>query len=126
MTELMIFDEYHPTAQQLARHFQAEIKESGKIVFPFEVPAEEQEAIIIWARYEGYDFRYEEDCLAILPGDAITLFEAEELYPLAYSTLAQAAREGRLKARKSGPKIWLTTRAAIEEAIEAGRLKPRK
>jgi len=53
-----------------------------------------------------------------------TISEAAEEYSLAYSTLAQAAREGRIKAQQHG-KIWLTTRAAIEEAIEAGRLRPR-
>ena len=56
---------------------------------------------------------------------AITLSQAVEAYSLAYSTLAQAAREGRLKARRSG-KIWLTTQAAIEAAIEEGKLRPRK
>lgn len=60
--------------------------------------------------------------------EPITLNEAAGTFSmnLAYSTLAQAARESRLEARRSGPKTWLTTRAAIEEAIEAGRLKPRK
>lgn len=55
----------------------------------------------------------------------ITLGQAAEFFPLAYSTLAQAAREGRIKARRSG-KVWLTTQAAIEEAIEEGKLKPRR
>ena len=56
----------------------------------------------------------------------ITLTEAAELYPLAYSTLAQAAREGRLECRRSGPKTWITTRAAVEEAIANGKLRPRQ
>ena len=55
--------------------------------------------------------------------NVLTLREAARLYPLAYSTLAQAAREGRLPARKSNG-TWLTTKQAIEEAIQAGRLQP--
>jgi hypothetical protein len=57
--------------------------------------------------------------------DPLTLSEATAIYPLAYATLAQAARESRIEAEQHG-KIWLTTRTAIEEAIEAGRLKPRQ
>ena len=56
--------------------------------------------------------------------DCLTLREAAKLYPLAYSTLAQAAKEGRLKARKSDG-TWLTTRQEIEKAIERGSLRPR-
>lgn len=56
----------------------------------------------------------------------ITLAEAIEFFPnIAYSTLAQAAREGRVEARQSGPKTWITTRAAIEQAIEEGKVRPR-
>lgn len=57
--------------------------------------------------------------------ETVTLTEAASLYPLAYSTLAQAAREGRIEARQSGPKTWITTRAAIEYAIANGKLRPR-
>ncbi len=56
---------------------------------------------------------------------AITLSEAAQLYPLAYSTLAEAVREGRLESRRSG-RVWLTTRAAIERAIAEGKLRPRQ
>jgi len=59
------------------------------------------------------------------PHDPVTLPEVADLYPLAYSTLAQAVREGRLQARQAG-KIWITTRAAVEEAIAEGRLRPRR
>lgn len=55
----------------------------------------------------------------------ITLAEAAALYPVAYSTLAEAAREGRLQARQSGA-TWLTTRGAIERAIREGKLRPRR
>ena len=64
------------------------------------------------------DIRWEYD-------DPLTLSEAATIYPLAYATLAQAAREGRFEAEQHG-KIWLTTRSAIERAIEAGRLRPRQ
>jgi hypothetical protein len=57
----------------------------------------------------------------------ITLPQAARLYPLAYSTLIQAAREGRLEAHQVPfTRVWLTTRAAIEAAIAAGRLRPRR
>jgi hypothetical protein len=57
--------------------------------------------------------------------DTITLAGAAKLYPLAYSTLAQAAREGRLACTRSGS-TWLTTLTAIEQAIEDGSLRPRE
>ena len=57
--------------------------------------------------------------------DVITLAEAAEIYPLAYSSLAQAAREHRIDARRSGT-TWLTTRSSIEHAITTGQLHPRK
>ena len=66
-----------------------------------------------------------------IPSDAfpfefeMSLSEAADLSGLAYSTLAQAAREGRIEARRSGA-TWLTTRVAIKEAIEKGHLKPSK
>jgi len=55
----------------------------------------------------------------------ITLAEAARIYPLAYATLAQAAREGRIEARQSGA-TWITSRAAIGAAIGSGRLRPRR
>ncbi len=55
---------------------------------------------------------------------SITLIEATEFCGLAYSTLAQAAREHRIEAWRSGA-TWLTTRQAIETAIEQGALRPR-
>ena len=54
----------------------------------------------------------------------ITIREAADLCGMSYYTLAQAAREGRIKARKSGD-VWLTTREAISEAIKEGKLRPR-
>lgn len=75
---------------------------------------------VIGTWYDGEstaDIRWEYD-------DPITLSEIANLYPLAYATLAQAAREGRFETRRSG-KIWLATRTAIEQAIEKGNLRPR-
>lgn len=62
---------------------------------------------------------------AWLQRQQITLAEVAELYPVAYSTLAEAAREGRLQARQSGA-TWLTTREAVDRAIAEGKLRPRK
>jgi excisionase family DNA binding protein len=55
----------------------------------------------------------------------MTITEAAEYVGLAYSTLAQAAREGRVDAWRSGA-TWLTTVEALEEALEAGRIRPRR
>lgn len=49
--------------------------------------------------------------------EVITLAEAAEDYPLAYATLAQYAREGKLQARRSGS-TWLTTRWDVERLLE--------
>jgi hypothetical protein len=43
----------------------------------------------------------------------LALAEAAELYDLPYSTLAEWAREGKIKARQSG-KTWITTPEAVE------------
>jgi len=56
--------------------------------------------------------------------EAITLEEAAQRYQMAYSTLAQAVRENRLEARRSG-RTWLTSRQAVEVALAAGKLRPR-
>jgi excisionase family DNA binding protein len=56
--------------------------------------------------------------------NAMTLSEAATAYGLAYSTLAQAVREHRLNARRSGS-TWLTTEDDMNQAIASGRLKPR-
>ena len=47
------------------------------------------------------------------------------LYGYNYDALVKAAREGRLKARKSGS-YWLTTMGALEAAVEAGSLRSPK
>lgn len=58
----------------------------------------------------------------------LSLSEAAERIGMAYSTLAQAAREGRLEARRvgRGKGVWLTTLAAAREAVAKGRLRPRR
>ena len=54
----------------------------------------------------------------------ITLKEAGDRFHIPYSTVAQAAREGRIKVtRQFG--VWLTTEDAIEEAMERGSLRRR-
>lgn len=55
----------------------------------------------------------------------ITLAEAAKLINLSYRTLQGAALDGRLEARKSAG-TWLTTRRALQAAIEAGKLRPPK
>jgi len=75
---------------------------------------------VIGTWYDGEsakDIKWEYD-------DPLTLSEAAAIYPLAYATLAQAAREGRFEAEQHGS-VWLTTRSAIEKAIEQGKLRPR-
>ena len=48
----------------------------------------------------------------------ITLTEAHEFFPwVGRSTLNEWARTGKIQAHRSG-KVWITTRAAIEAAIE--------
>jgi hypothetical protein len=46
----------------------------------------------------------------------ITLAEAAEIYGFHPNYLAELARKGRLKARKSGS-VWLTTPADVEDFI---------
>jgi hypothetical protein len=58
-------------------------------------------------------------------GKAMTLREAAARYGIPYSTLTTAIYEGRLDARKSAG-TWLTTEAAIDQAIKEGKLRPRK
>jgi hypothetical protein len=54
--------------------------------------------------------------------EPITLQEAADWIGYAYSSLAEGAREGRFEARRSGA-TWLTTRAAIQTAIDSGRMR---
>jgi hypothetical protein len=61
---MTIFEEYHPTPRQIASHFGAKYTEDDAgitIIFPFDTPAEDQDSIIIWAQYEGYDHFYPSD-----------------------------------------------------------------
>ena len=52
----------------------------------------------------------------------ITIMEAVEVFGIKYQTLRSACKAGRINARQSGA-TWLTTRQAIEAAIEAGKLR---
>lgn len=51
-----------------------------------------------------------------------TVAELARQMDLGYDALVKAAREGRILARKSGA-IWLTTRCAVEYAIDHGKLR---
>lgn len=59
------------------------------------------------------------------PQDTMTLSDAAKVVGMAYPSLAEAVREGRLKAWKSG-KTWLTTRAYLKDAVDKGTLRPRR
>lgn len=54
---------------------------------------------------------------------ALTLAKAKEDFGIPYDTLVSAARQGRIPGTRQEGKIWLVTRTAIEEAIEAGRMR---
>lgn len=54
----------------------------------------------------------------------ITLGELAQLTDLQHYQLRRAAREGRLTSRKSGA-LWLSSMAAVEEALEVGTLQRR-
>jgi excisionase family DNA binding protein len=54
----------------------------------------------------------------------MTLHELAEETGVSYDTLKKAVQQDRLAAEKSGH-IWLSTRAAVEESQEAGRLRRR-
>jgi len=47
----------------------------------------------------------------------LTITEAARLVGVSTSTLRRAAERGILKARKAGPRAWLTTQAALDEWI---------
>lgn len=64
--------------------------------------------------YRFYDLELVGDPPAV--NEVITLAEAAEDYPLAYATLAQYAREGKLQARRSVG-AWLTTRWDVERLL---------
>lgn len=72
----------------------------------------------------------EGETLAV-PADSVgsNLHEAEgtvivlaEALNLSYNALVKACREGRVLARKSGG-VWLTTKRAVEYALEHGRIR---
>jgi hypothetical protein len=56
--------------------------------------------------------------------DPIGLTDAARYARVAYSTMAQAVREGRVKARRIGEKTWMTSKQDVQDAIDAGRLRP--
>jgi hypothetical protein len=62
---------------------------------------------------------------AVVDEPEIGLEQAADEFGLAYSTLAQAAREGRVRARREEGQ-WRVTRTAMSEAVENGRLRPQR
>lgn len=64
------------------------------------------------------------EAIEALLDHVMTISELAEGAGLSYDSLAKAAREGRLQARQSGS-TWLSTIAAVRNAIEAGTLRPR-
>ena len=79
-----------------------------------------------WERLVGRDlYRWAMDELGLSRYLPITLKEAADRFHIPYSTLAQAAREGRIEVtRQFG--VWLTSEVAIEEAMERGSIRRRK
>jgi len=66
------------------------------------------------------------EAIDALLDQVMTLVELAEVLELSYDSLVKAARDkGRLQARQSGS-TWLSTIAAVKNAIEAGTLRPRK
>jgi len=63
------------------------------------------------------------------PDESIPLPDAATYAGVAYATMAEAVREGRVSARRVGGGkrgTYLTTRAAVDQAIAEGKLRPRK
>ena len=59
----------------------------------------------------------------------MTLPDAATYACVAYATMAEAVREGRVVARRVGGGkrgTYLTTRAAVDQAVAEGKLRPRK
>ena len=78
-----------------------------------------------WERLEGRDlYQWAVDELGLSKYMPITLKEAGYRFSIPYSTLAQAAREGRIEVtRQFG--VWLTSEVAIEEAMDRGSIRKR-
>ena len=74
---------------------------------------------------DGELFRYLINTLNLGRFLPLTLMGASERFNIPYSTVAQAAREGRLSARRETG-TWLTTEEAVQDAIDDGRLRSRK
>lgn len=113
--------------------------------FTIEAPLMDEELVLeVWARASPLlstdtEFRYvvHEDDVdafeALLRArglrferreEEMSLPTAAELFDIAYPSLAQAAREGRVAARTLG-RQWFVTANAIREAIATGRIRPR-
>lgn len=65
------------------------------------------------------------DAIEAMLNEVMTARELSEGMDIPYDSLVKAAREGRIQARQSGS-VWLSTIAAVQQAIQAGTLRPRK
>ena len=65
---------------------------------------------------------------AVTAEEVLALPDAATYAGVAYATMAEAVREGRVQARRVGRDrgTWLTTRAAVDQAVAEGKLRPRK
>jgi len=69
-------------------------------------------------------YEYLVDNLSLEKFLPITIKEAASRFSIPYSTLAQAAREGRIEVtRQFG--VWLTSEDAIESAMDKGSIRRR-
>lgn len=78
------------------------------------------------AEAHAYEYAKQREIELNFPnGDTpILLSRAAQYAQVAYSTLAQAAREGRILSWRIGAD-WFTTQRAIDQAIQDGALRPR-
>ncbi len=70
------------------------------------------------AYQQGWQAGYQER------GGGMALVELAQALDIPYDTLAKAAREGRIRAWRSGA-TWLSTIPDIKKAMEAGTIRPR-
>lgn len=68
--------------------------------------------------------RWSRDAIENLLNEVMTGRELADGMDIPYHSLVKAFREGRIQARQSGS-TWLSTIAAVKQAIEAGTIRPR-
>lgn len=65
------------------------------------------------------------EAIDTLLNEVMTGRELADGLDIPYDSLVKAFRESRIQARQSGS-TWLSTIAAVKQAIEAGTIRPRK